>query len=105
MAIEDAYILSEALALTYPASKNPTTESVEAAFQAYNDVRIERTQRLVRASHDAGECYELHGQGVGDAFEAFTKNMQTRYDWVWDEDLEQEAKTCKEIFRKLTEAF
>ena len=60
----------------------------EMAFAAYDAVRRERTQRVVRTSRECGEVYELRGEGIGDDLEALAEDVGTRYDWIWEYDVE-----------------
>lgn len=98
MAIEDAYVISALLGLAKGEGE------LEAAFKAYDAVRRERSQKLVTTSHNAGETYELHGEGIGDDLEKFTRNMHKRYDWIWEEDVSKELEQAKEIFEDLRTA-
>ena len=95
MAIEDAYVLSGLLGTVRG------VEEAEAAFRAFDDVRRERSQRLVRTSREAGEAYELHAEGIEDDLEKFAENMKVRYDWIWGEDVAEELSKAKQIFERL----
>ncbi|EFQ34823.1 mannitol 1-phosphate dehydrogenase [Colletotrichum graminicola] len=81
MAIEDAYILGNLLALI----NGP--EEIEMAFAAYNKTRKERSQKLVADSREQGKLYELE---LKDDPEWIADSLSTRMDWVWKYDLTQE---------------
>ena len=102
MAIEDAYVLSELLTLVGKDGKDGNVGTqAEWAFEAYDTVRRERTQKLVKTSREAGETYELHAEGIEDDMEKFNENMHVRYDWIWDEDVREEVQTGTKIFEGL----
>ena len=82
MAIEDAYILSELLG-----SIDDST-GIEKAFKAYDAVRRERTQKVVSTSREAGTLWELE-KYKGDLKKTF-EDMDTRFNWIWNGDLEAE---------------
>ena len=72
-------------------------EEIEKAFKAYDEVRRPRTQRLVKTSREAGELYELQLEGVGDDIEKAIEDLEQRYDWIWDVDLNAEMTRAKSI--------
>ena len=91
MALEDAYILSELLGLVQESNE------IEQAFVAYDTTRRARSQKLVVASKEAGYLYDLELEGVGDDVGRLNRNLDERFKWVWDHDLETDLITAKEI--------
>lgn len=83
MALEDAYVLSKLLGQTQAPS------DIEKAFRSYDIKRRERTQKLVTTSREAGCIYEFHGEGIGDDIVTMKENLDQRYAWIWNEDLEK----------------
>ncbi|KAK1983792.1 mannitol 1-phosphate dehydrogenase [Colletotrichum cereale] len=83
MAVEDAYILGNLLALI----KGP--EEIEVAFATYNNTRIERSQKLVVDSREQGKLYELE---LNDDTEWIANSLSTRMDWIWKYDITQELE-------------
>ncbi len=81
MALEDAYMLSNLLGSVQKVSE------AEKAFKAFDAVRRHRTQKLVTESKDAGEVYDLEGDGVGDDLDALRQNLRTRCKWIWEKNL------------------
>ena len=63
-AIEDSAVLSELLA----DDRVQGALDLEAAFAAFNEVRKDRGQWLVKASRRAGDLYEWRADGVGKDF-------------------------------------
>ncbi|KAK8162998.1 hypothetical protein BKA80DRAFT_274237 [Phyllosticta citrichinensis] len=94
MAIEDAYVLAEILGGVSSA------DHLHAAFKAFEQVRIERTHRLVTTSHACGQLYDFELNGVEDNVEKIAEDLRTRMDWIWNEDLEKEVAHAKAIFEK-----
>ncbi|KAG6623622.1 mannitol 1-phosphate dehydrogenase [Phytophthora cinnamomi] len=92
MAIEDAYVLSSLLADVHHASE------LRAAFQAFEKVRLYRTQKVVATSHEAGQLYDLELPGYEDDVEKIAENLQKRMRWIWEEDLEQEVADAKMFY-------
>jgi len=95
MAIEDAYVLAEVLKDARAAADLP------AAFQAFEKVRMYRTQKVVTASHEAGRLYDFELPGFGDDVGKIADNLRSRMHWIWDEDLEQETADAKAFFRAI----
>jgi salicylate hydroxylase len=82
MAFEDAYILSNLLGSVKNAGE------VEKVFRCYHDVRSGRTQNIIKASRKAGQVNSLQVEGIMDDFEKLRPDIDARYRWVWDFDLE-----------------
>lgn len=74
-------------------------DEIEKAFRAYDEVRRPRTQKLVKTSQEAGELYELQLDGVMDDIEKVIEDLEQRYDWIWEVDLDAELDKAKAIFR------
>ncbi|KAF2244156.1 mannitol 1-phosphate dehydrogenase [Trematosphaeria pertusa] len=91
MAMEDAYILSNLIASMRGSA------SIEAAFRAYDAVRRPRTQQLVENSLNAGVALDLTLPGVGDDTDALKEWLETRYRWLWHEDLEAQLEKAKKL--------
>lgn len=92
MALEDAYILSNVLGRV----KEGSSEEIAAAFEAYNALRMERTEKLVATSAKAAEIYEF--QEAGDDAEKVRAKLEGWYQWIWEHDLE---KDLQEAFRMM----
>ena len=94
MALEDALVLSHLL------GQVDDGNNLEKAFQAYDETRRLRTQKLVTTSREAGEMYDLEGAGIGDDLDKFRANMNVRMNWIWDEDLEEELGNARNILAR-----
>jgi salicylate hydroxylase len=92
-AIEDAFIISNLL------GEINSVDEIENAFYAYDAVRRPRSQRVVKTSRDAASLYEFEDEKVGTDLEAMKKTLESRYDWIWDEDLPKQLEQAREVRR------
>lgn len=90
-AIEDAFILSNLL------GKVDSIGDIEKAFSAYDAVRRPRSQRVVTTSRDAAAIYEFEAEKLRSDLDLIKKTLESRCDWIWDEDLNQQLKKALEI--------
>jgi salicylate hydroxylase len=91
MAVEDSYILSNLLADV----EDP--QHIVAAFKAYDAIRRPRSQRLVTASREAGQLYDLELEG--DDPKAISANILKRMDWVWNHDLTTDLAEARKVMK------
>jgi len=89
MAFEDAYILSNLLGM----ARGP--EHVEGVFRAFDGVRRKRSQNVIKASRRAGQANSFRDPEIGDDFEKLRLDIEARYRWVWDFDLESTLVEAK----------
>lgn len=94
MAVEDAFILSKLLA-----SINGAGE-LESAFSAYDAVRRPRSQRLVTSSRRVGDVYNFEDAVIGDDIEATREYLEHAWDWIWNEDLDQQLENAQLLMRR-----
>lgn len=105
MGVEDALALATALGVALKHHRVPSpldrAEAVKAAFQAYSQVRLERSQWLVASSRDMGDIYSWRypatgsdGGKIKDEFERRSRNL-----WDFDVDgmLSDVASACLRI--------
>lgn len=90
-AIEDSHILAEVLGDPRVAE----AEHAIRAFQAYDAVRRPRSQRVVTTSKENAYLLCLSLEGVGDDEEKLRETFQQRLRWLWDVDVEEEAKRAR----------
>lgn len=90
-AIEDAFILSNLL------GQVNSVGEIEKAFQAYDAVRRPRSQKVVTTSREAAAIYEFEDEELGTDLDAIRQRLETRYNWIWDEDLNQQLKKANDI--------
>jgi salicylate hydroxylase len=104
MAVEDALVLAELLRAT---NNNNTGATVEHALAAYNEVRYERTQEVMKATREACDLYSWKGGfNPGDFFHRtrFACEVQRLLPGVWRCDpawLVEQAKMMLKIDPKL----
>ena len=92
MAFEDAYIMGNLLGAVN------TEEDLSMAFLTFDEVRGDRTRKLVQRSRQAGLANEMLNRKVMDDFDRLEKDIDVRYRWIWDEDLEA---MCQDALQKL----
>lgn len=86
-----AFILSNLLGQIESASE------IENAFYAYDAVRRPRTQKVVATSRDAAAIYEFEDEELGTDLDKIKQVLETRYNWIWDEDLPQQLRKAQDI--------
>lgn len=79
-----------------------SVEDLDKAFKAYDEVRRERTQKLVTTSKDAGRLWDFELEGCLDDVDALQQNMENRMHWIWNADLPADLERAKAIFRQST---
>ena len=84
MALEDAFLMSRLMGSIHDANE------IEAVFATFDHVRRPRTQKLVTTSKEAGEIYDF--ERLGDDIEKITENLQARFGWIWEEDLDAQLE-------------
>jgi salicylate hydroxylase len=84
MAVEDAYVLGRILQYAEKAADLPL------AFEAFSIARVERTQKLVKTSREAGHTW--HFEAEGDDIEKIKEAMNNRMSWIWDKDIDEDVQ-------------
>lgn len=84
MAFEDAYILSYLLGMAEDCGE------VEKVFACFDGSRRKRSQEVIKMSRKAGRANVMEGEGIGDDFELVKADIDARYRWIRDFDLEGE---------------
>ncbi|KAK3936837.1 salicylate 1-monooxygenase sala [Diplogelasinospora grovesii] len=72
------------------------TDDLEAVFGAFDKVRRERDQWLVRSSRRAAETYEWRNKEIGTDFEKMEKDINARQGMCWDVDLDKMLVEARE---------
>lgn len=99
-AIEDAYVLAEALSAV-SGNGGWSNHQIEDALKAYEDVRTPRSQKVLETSVEAMDfwCslhrYDLTEQDV----QNFAGKAQGRFRWIWHDDIAGQARRTREIIR------
>jgi salicylate hydroxylase len=98
-AIEDGYILGRALQDYLRSSSG----DLSGWMHAYQTLRLPRAQRAQRTSREAGEVYELQGDGLtsktfDECMPELRNRLKDRMNWVWAEDIDaMYEKTAAEM--------
>lgn len=107
--LEDALILSRVIGKLYHSTSQSTLSTpsplrkkvVEAAFQAYDEVRRPRAQEQVRTSHVCGDIYNLVDPVAGDDIPSIVANLNGRFEWIWLHDLASDVRSVESRFDEL----
>ncbi|KIW84027.1 hypothetical protein Z517_03273 [Fonsecaea pedrosoi CBS 271.37] len=86
MAVEDAYVLGSLL------TSIRSGDQLESAFQAFDALRRERTQRLVTSSRESGQLW--HFELEGDDVEKIRDLLASRMRWIWEYDIEADVRAA-----------
>lgn len=89
-ALEDAYVLASLLT-----DQACTRHNVQQALSAFEAVRHERTCKVQRTSHEAGDLYEYSAPGIGDDEGKVASELETRFDWLWNHDPQDDVLAAK----------
>lgn len=52
---------------------------------------------MQRTSHEAGNVYEYAGEGIGDDEAKLIENLETRFDWLWNHDPEEDVVAARRV--------
>lgn len=107
--LEDALVLSRVLGklhksvpattLAYPCPER--TRIIEAAFQAYDEIRRPRAQKQVIKSQECGELYNLMDPVAGNDIVKTVDDLNARFAWIWQHDLAADVRTVERRFQEL----
>jgi salicylate hydroxylase len=107
--LEDALILSRVLGKLHQSIPSSTlstpsplrTKIMEAAFQAYDEIRRPRAQKQVNTSQACGEIYNLMDPVAGDDIVKSVENLNNRFAWIWQHDLAADIGMVERRFEEL----
>ena len=107
--LEDALIMSRVLERAYTtlaeaATPPETSRATRAAFEAHDDIRRPRAQRQVDTSVECGLLYNLSHLEAGDDMQKTVDNMNRRFDWLWNHDLDEDAEIALRRFDDILRA-
>jgi salicylate hydroxylase len=92
MCVEDSYVLANLI------KDANNTEELKRAFHAFDQIRRERTQKLVTTSHEAGKLYDF--ELLGDDLDKIQENCMHRMDWIWNIDLDAHLALAQKIMKQ-----
>lgn len=88
--LEDAWFLARLLG-----DARANQSNVNELLAAYDALRRPRACRVQRTSWEAGELYELRAPVVGDNEQALGATLASRFDWLWNHDLETDIAEAR----------
>ena len=102
--VEDALALGtvmEEVNATVQTGKANKNAAMTAAFQAYDAVRRERTQWLVRSSRQACDIYHWANPDCGSDPEKCLKELEWRAHKIWYYDIDDMMRDARSAYRRL----
>jgi salicylate hydroxylase len=87
--------------LASPATAIEQSRALKAAFQAYDDIRRPRAQRQVDTSVECGQLYNLSHPNAGDDMQKTVDNLNGRFDWLWNHDLDADVASVVQRFDEI----
>ncbi|SEM53496.1 salicylate hydroxylase [Pseudoxanthomonas sp. GM95] len=90
--LEDAYFFSELLG-------DPSLQAsdVPRLLAAYENVRLPRACAVQRTSREAGDLYEFRSAEAGSDPAALKQLLETRFDWIWNHDLDSDVTAARQL--------
>jgi salicylate hydroxylase len=95
-AIEDSAVMAELLG----DDRVRTPKDIEAAFAAYDAIRRERGQWLVKSSRFMGDAVEGMNPEIGTNWEKVHREVVQRYDKILEIGMSKECERAKEDLHK-----
>ncbi|KAL4818753.1 hypothetical protein BDW67DRAFT_189968 [Aspergillus spinulosporus] len=101
MGVEDALVLAELLERVQRGSVGEERKkNIELALKTYSDVRIERSQWLVKSSREMGDLYEWRYEGIGGDGVKCKAEWERRSKVIWDFDVQGMVDQAKEAYER-----
>lgn len=85
MAMEDAYALSQVI------SRVSNAHELEYAFEIYDSIRRQRTQRFVHNGRSSGKTWQLRDDYAKDVPSKLKEQLDAKFKWIWYHDLKAET--------------
>lgn len=102
-AIEDAYVMAEALSAVR-SSDGWSNDQIKNALKAYEDVRSPRSQKVLETSMEAMDFWcSLHQDDLAEVdMQHFARKAQDRFHWIWNNDIADQARRVRDIISSPT---
>ena len=95
--LEDAYFLAQLLA---DASLQP--KEIPRLLQIYEAIRKPRACVVQRTSREAGDLYEFRSEEAGADRAALKHLLETRFNWIWNHDLDGDVQQARTLMAAAT---
>lgn len=101
--IEDACLLADLLKAVQEEQTNgvPSSQSLEAAFAVFSDVRHDRTQWLVRETRNTVDLFQWKDPLASKDPDIFGKEITRRFHTIWYYDMERMLQEGRSKFAEL----
>lgn len=95
--------LEDSLILPILLGKVKDSSEIPAAFQAYDEIRRPRAQKVVKTSQEAGLIYTYQDPEIGSDIHKVADNLNQRFLWIWEHNLDADVKSAIDRFHELTD--
>lgn len=75
-------------------------KQIPAAFKVYDALRRPRAQKVVQTSQELGKIYTMTHPEIT-TMDSVVQNLNRRFLWIWEHDLEGDLRTASERFNAL----
>ena len=100
-----ARVLEKAYRTVDDSTAPPTaSQALHAAFMAYDELRRPRAQRQIDTSVECGLLYNLSHAEAGDDMQKTVDNLNQRFDWLWNHDLDEDAEKAVRRFTEILQS-
>ena len=79
MGFEDACLMAHLLRARPRLNKH--------SLSVFSEMRLERTQRIITTSREAGTLFMLNDALTGNNFRMLSENLMTRHHWIWNNQM------------------
>ena len=93
-AVEDALVLQTLLGKVKDVSQIPN------AYEAYDQIRRPRTQRIVDTSRESGRLNSMMLPGVGSDIVKMGEKLRTHMHWIWNRDMVAQNEEAVKLFEE-----
>ena len=95
--LEDAYFLAQLLSDTSLGQRG-----IPGLLLAYETIRKPRARAVQRTSREAGDLYEFRAEEAGDERGALKQLLESRFDWIWNHDLDSDVQLARTMMAGAT---
>lgn len=78
------------------------SKDLPSAFKVYDSIRRPRANKVVETSRTCGELYVLSDEECGADRQKVVDNLNERWLWIWEHDLDADVQRAKTDFVALT---
>jgi salicylate hydroxylase len=88
--------------MSHVLGKVKSPQQLVMAFEIFDSIRRPRAQKVVQTSFECGSIYSLSHPDFEDDITRIAINLNRRFLWIWEHDLEVDLKKADVMFEMLT---